>query len=77
MVVVLVLVPDLLSRSLGPEVARVVGWAVACGLWVVTVEAEWKTRVGPVLRFVAQLTLWVAAALTALWIADITTAFVR
>jgi len=70
MVVVLVVVPDTLERWMALEVARVVGWALACGLWVVVVEREWQERFGPFTRFVLQLTLWIAAALLAIWISD-------
>ena len=48
MVVILVVVPDSLERWLSLEIARVVGWAVACAVWVVAVERHWQQRVGPV-----------------------------
>jgi len=70
MVVILVLVPDFLERWIPLEIARVVGWAVACAVWVVVVERDWQTRIGPILRFFAQLVLWVGAALLAIWISD-------
>ena len=70
MTVTLVVVPDALERWMPLEVARVIGWAVACGLWVVAIEAEWKARYGPFVRFVLQLMLWVSAALLASWISD-------
>lgn len=70
MVVILVLVPDLLARSIRVEVARVVGWAVACGVWVVAVERDWQERFRPLARFGLQLVLWVAAALVAIWISE-------
>lgn len=70
MVVILVLVPDVLARSIRVEVARVLGWALACAVWVVAVEREWQARFGPVVRFALQLVLWVAAALTAIWISE-------
>lgn len=70
MTAILVVVPDTLERWLGLEIARVVGWAVACGVWVVAIESEWKARFGPVWRFVLQLVLWVSAALLASWISD-------
>jgi hypothetical protein len=68
MVVILVVVPDTLERWLSLEVSRVLGWAVACAVWVVSVEHQWKQRVGPLLRFLLQLGLWVSAALLAGWI---------
>ncbi len=73
MVVILVLVPDVLARSIRLEVARVLGWALACAVWVVAVEREWQERFGPVVRFALQLILWVAAALTAIWISESST----
>lgn len=73
MTVVLVLVPDALDGWLGLEVARVVGWAVAGSLWVVTIERQWRARVGPLWRFFLQLLIWISAALVAIWIGEITT----
>jgi len=70
MVGILVVVPDQLERWVRIEVARVIGWAVACGLWVVVIEREWQQRVGPFTRFFVQLILWVGAALIAIWISD-------
>jgi hypothetical protein len=70
MVAILVVVPDVLARSIRLEVARVIGWALACAVWVVAVEREWQERFGPVVRFALQLVLWVAAALTAIWISE-------
>lgn len=73
MTAILVLVPDVLERWVGLDVARVIAWTVACGVWVVTIESQWKARVGPIKRFVFQLLLWIAAALVALWIRDLVT----
>jgi hypothetical protein len=70
MVAILVVVPDVLARSIRLEVARVIGWALACAVWVVAVEREWRARFGPLVRFALQLVLWVAAALTAIWISE-------
>ena len=70
MTVILVVVPDSLERWMRLEVARVIGWAIACGVWVVVIEAEWKARFGPFVRFFLQLVLWVSAALLASWISD-------
>lgn len=70
MVAILVVLPDLLARWVRLDVARVIGWAVACGIWVIAVERAWQARFGPVARFVLQLTLWVAAALLAIWISE-------
>jgi hypothetical protein len=70
MTVLLVIVPDVLDERVGVEVARVLGWAVACTVWVVAIEAQWKARVGPVNRVVLQFLLWVSAALTAIWITE-------
>jgi hypothetical protein len=70
MVAILVVVPDQLERWLGLEFARVVGWAVACGVWVVAVERQWQERFGPFTRFALQLVIWVGAALLAIWISD-------
>jgi hypothetical protein len=70
MIVILVVLPDQLERWMPIQVSRVIGWAVACGLWVVTVEAHWKARCGPLLRFLVQFVLWVSAALLAQWLDD-------
>jgi hypothetical protein len=70
MVVILVIVPDTLERWMPVAIARVVGWAVACSVWVIVVERHWQSRVGPFVRFFAQLVLWVAAASLAIWISD-------
>ena len=70
MVGILVVVPDQLERWLGLELSRVVGWAVACGVWVVAVERQWQERFGPFTRFGLQLVIWVSAALLASWISE-------
>ncbi len=70
MTAILVVLPDWLSRTLPIEVSRVIGWAVACTVWVVTVEQQWKVRFGPLTRILAQFVLWVSAALFALWLSD-------
>jgi hypothetical protein len=70
MTALLVVVPDSLESSFGFELSRAIGWAVACLVWVVTLETAWKARVGPIKRFFFQLVLWVSAALTAAWISD-------
>ena len=70
MTAILVVVPDTIDRWVGLELARVIGWAVACGLWVVTIEGQWKRRFGPFTRFVCQLVLWVLAAVVAMWISE-------
>ena len=70
MVAILVVVPDVLARSIRLEVARVIGWALACAVWVVAVEREWQARFGLLVRFALQLVLWVAAAVTAIWISE-------
>lgn len=70
MVVVLVVVPDQLARWTSIEVARVTGWAIASGMWVVLVGAGWQQRVRPLTRFGVQFVLWVSAALLAIWISE-------
>jgi hypothetical protein len=70
MVVILVLVPDTLARWMSIEIARFVGWAFACGVWVLVVERQWQERFPPFTRFVLQVMLWVAAAATAIWISE-------
>jgi hypothetical protein len=72
MTVILVLVPDALDGWLGLEIARVVGWAVAGSVWVVTLEKPWQAQVGVAWRFVLQLLLWISAALVAIWISEMT-----
>ncbi len=71
MVAILVVVPDTLEPRLSMPVARVLGWAVACSVWVVTVEGGWQRRFGVLARFVVQLVLWVGAALVAMWTSDL------
>jgi hypothetical protein len=73
MTVILVLLPDAIDEWVGLDIARVIAWAVACGLWVVTIEPQWRAHVGPFPRLVLQLLLWIAAALIALWIQDLVT----
>jgi hypothetical protein len=70
MTAILVVVPDSLERWMGLQLARVLGWAVACSVWVVAVEREWQQRTGPLARFGLQLVLWVSAAMLALWISS-------
>jgi hypothetical protein len=70
MVAILVVVPDWLNRWVSVELGRGMAWAVACGVWVIAVEAEWKARFGVLSRFVLQLILWVGAALVAIWISE-------
>ena len=70
MTAILVVVPDALERWMRLEIARVIGWAVACSVWVIAVERQWQERVGPLARFGLQLGLWIAAAVTAIWISD-------
>jgi hypothetical protein len=70
MVVILIVVPDALESRTGIELGRVCGWALAGAVWTVAIEAQWRRRTGPVLRFMCQTCLWVSAALVAVWISD-------
>lgn len=70
MTTILVLVPDTLERWMSMEIGRVVGWALASGIWVVVLQPPWRRRVGPFVLFVIQLAIWVSAALVAIWISD-------
>jgi hypothetical protein len=70
MVAILVVVPDLLATWIPLEVARGVGWAVACSAWVLTVERQWQARFRPLPRVALELVLWVAAAVVAVAISD-------
>jgi hypothetical protein len=70
MTLILVVVPDTLERWIPLPIARTIGWVVACGLWVIVVESEWKARYGPVTRIAVQFVLWISAALVAIWISD-------
>jgi hypothetical protein len=70
MVVILVLVPDTLEAWVPLTIARVLGWAVTCAVWVAVVEGGWRKRLGPFARFFVQVVLWVAAATVAMWISD-------
>jgi len=72
MTIILVLVPDALDEWLGLEIDRVIGWAVAGSVWVVTIERQWQARVGVFWRFILQLLLWISAALVAVWISEMT-----
>ena len=68
MVVVLVVVPDALEPWLSLQVARVVGWVLASGIWVAVVERDWQERFDPVVRFALTVIIWLSAALVAIWI---------
>jgi len=70
MTAILVIVPDRLERWLSIEIARVIGWAVASGFWVVVLQQQWRMRVGPFTLFALQLVLWVSAAVVAIWISE-------
>jgi hypothetical protein len=70
MTVILVVVPGQLERWMPVEIARVIGWPIACGVWVIVVEREWQARFGPFARFGFQLILWVSSALLASWVGD-------
>jgi hypothetical protein len=70
MTAILTVVPDALARWLSLELARVVAWAVASGLWVVVLQQPWRDRLGPFPLFFLQVALWVSAALVAIWISD-------
>jgi thiol:disulfide interchange protein len=70
MVVVLVVVPDTLEQWMPLNVARVIGWVLASGIWVAVLEREWQARFGPVVRFTLQIVAWLGAALLAIWISD-------
>ena len=70
MTAILIVVPDALDRWLSLEIARVVGWAVASGLWVVVLQQPWRSRVGPFTLFALQVLLWISSALVAIWISD-------
>lgn len=70
MTTILVIVPDLLTRWLPLEIARIMGWGIASSIWVVSVEQQWKARFGPFARFFLQLVLWVSAALVAIYISE-------
>ena len=70
MTAILILVPDALEHWLSLELARVIGWAVASGLWVVVLQPPWRRRVGPFTLFLLQAVVWISAALVAIWISD-------
>ena len=70
MVGVLVVVPDTLERWMPLSIARVCGWVLASGLWVAILERDWQQRFAPLPRFLLQVTVWMAAALTSAWISD-------
>jgi len=70
MVAVLVVVPDALEQWMPLHIARICGWVLASGLWVAILERDWQERFAPLPRFCLQITLWMAAALTAAWISD-------
>ena len=70
MVVVLVVVPDTLEQWMPLNFARVCGWVLASGIWVTALDRAWQIRFPPLVRFPLQITAWLAAALTAIWISD-------
>ena len=70
MTAILVVVPDWFEPALGLAMARVVGWAVACAVWVIVVERQWKARFDVLPRLAGQLLLWVTAAVVASWISE-------
>ncbi|MEO7888988.1 MAG: hypothetical protein ABIW19_03210 [Vicinamibacterales bacterium] len=70
MTVILVLVPDTLERWVSLPIARLIGWALGSGIWVMMMERSWCARVGPVARFLVQLALWLSSALVAMVISD-------
>jgi hypothetical protein len=70
MVVVLVLVPDTLEQWMPLNIARVCGWILATGLWVVVLDRAWQARFTPLVRFSLQIVAWLSAALLAVWISD-------
>ena len=70
MVIVLVVVPDALEAWMPLNIARVCGWIVATGLWVVVLDRRWQARFPPLLRFSLQIAAWLSAALLAAWISD-------
>jgi hypothetical protein len=70
MTIILVVVPDTLEQWMPLAIARVIGWAASCSIWVVAVESGWQRRLGVGARFLVQLGLWVTAALVAMWISD-------
>jgi hypothetical protein len=70
MTAILVAVPDTLERWVSVEVSRVIGWAIASGVWVVLLQQPWRRRVGPIGLFGIQFVLWVSAAIVAMWISE-------
>ena len=70
MTAILVVVPDRLEPAMGLALARVIGWVVACGVWVIVVEHQWRARFGVLVRFAGQLVLWVTAVVLASWISE-------
>ena len=75
MTAMLLYIPDVLSRWMSLEMARLVSWALASGVWVVTLEQRWRSRVGPFVLFAVQIVSWVSAALVAIWISDLVRPF--
>jgi hypothetical protein len=70
MTAILIIVPDALERWMSIEIARVIGWAVASGLWVVVLQPAWRSRVGPFTLFVLQVAIWVSAAIVAISLSE-------
>ena len=71
MTVILVIVPDSLEGWTGLQVARVIGWVVACTVWFLAIENVWRVRLGPFARETLRFALWVSAALVAIWFSDL------
>jgi hypothetical protein len=70
MLIVLVIVPDALEAWMPLSIARVCGWVLASGIWVVTLDRAWQTHFRPLVRFPLQIAAWLTAALLAAWISD-------
>ena len=70
MVIVLVLVPDTLEQWMPLNIARICGWVLASGIWVIALDRYWTAQLRPLVRFPLQIGAWLGAALTAVWISD-------
>ena len=70
MVVVLVLVPDALEQWIPLDIARICGWVLASGIWMVVLDRDFRERYGPFVRFTLQLAAWLSAAILAVTISD-------
>ena len=70
MTAILIILPDQLDRWVDISIGRAIAWAVACAVWVLAIERQWRTRMGALARFPLQVLLWASSAIVATWLSD-------